>query len=525
MSRVHFMSVLLSLLVAATPAARSATAPPTAPLDAIRAATRVPPLSAAPLWLRGRLLDGDLTMPWALCVDASGRFVERTSGLLGESFGFDGRQGWVVDASGMPRTAGPGETESTRLTAWVLGGYWLAETCPLRAVPAGRDSLGEILELACPGDRRRSRLTVDATTHLPVLLDRGGNDGWETVRFEEYRDDGRGVRPGRLVRTQAALRTTILVDSVRVGVAADTVLFSRPGGEPADFTFDPAAPSDVAVRRLNGRRHLLVRPRINGAEVGWFVLDSGAATMCLAKDVADSLGLPVLGRAVVNGWNGPAETAFRQGRTFELGPLRIENTRYLEIPAAFGLDSTSVRIAGIVGYDLFRRAVVEIDVKTPRVRILPTDTDTPAPVWQPLCLDNGVPAVRCTLAGDRQEWFALDTGTPQPVIILPWLAQEMGLAVRASPTRDPFRQVHLQDFRVAGRSYPGQYAFVPSGSGLPEDRWLGGALGRRLLWDFLLVFDYRCERVAMIPHSSLRSAPGGSPRRDSRPASPTQRPE
>jgi hypothetical protein len=503
MRHPRLLSFLLALQVATAQAAWCVPTSSAVSLDAIRAATGIPPLAAAPLWLRGRVLIGSLVMPWALCVDASGRFVERTSGPLGDAFGYDGRQAWVVDSSGMPRTAGPGETESTRLVAWVLGGYWLARTCPLRAEPAGKDSLGEILELACPGDRRRSRITVDPTTHLPLLLDRGGAEGWETVRLEDYREDGRGVWPHRLVRTEASLRTTILVDSVRVGVAADTAQFYRPSEEPADLTFDLTAPSDVAVRRQPGRRHLLVRPKINGADVGWFVLDSGATVMCLAKDVADSLGLPVLGRAVASGWSGPAETAFRQGRTFELGPLRIEDTKYLEIPASFGLDSSSVRIAGIVGYDLFRRAVIEIDVKTPQVRILPTGAEVPAAAWQRLRLDGGLPSVQCALAGGREEWFAIDTGAPQPVILLPWLAEELGLAAAAeTPQKSGDRQVDLRNFSVAGRSYPRRYALVPSRPGIQEDCWLGGALGRRLLLDFRLVFDYRHERVAMIRHSS-----------------------
>jgi hypothetical protein len=504
------LSLLSSLLIVLqTPAAWGIPTTLAAPLDAISAAIDTPPLTEVPVLFHGRLVNGSLVMPWTLCVDGTGRFLERTSGPLGEAFGFDGRQAWAVDFSGMPRTAGPGETEGERIAPWVLGGYWLATTCPLRAEPAGEDSLGAILTLQCPGDRGRSRLTVDTNTHLPVLLDRGNADGWQTMRFEEYRDDGHGIRPHRLVRTEASLGTTILIDSVRVGVAADTALFARPTAEPADFTFDPHVSSDVAVSHLPGHRHLLVRPKINGSEVGRFVLDSGATIMCLAKNVADSLGLPVVGRAVANGWNGPAETAFRQGETFELGPIRIENTKYLEMSSSLGLDSTRVRIAGIVGYDLFRRAVVEVELKGPRMRVSPVDLGTPDAAWQPLRLDEGLPAVLCTLAGGREEWFAIDTGAAMTVIFLPWLAKEQGFAPPDSTASGPFQQIDLRDFRVAGQTYARWYAFVPSGSDFPEDRWLGGALGRWLLWDYRLVFDYRHERVAMIRKTSRKRAGRG----------------
>jgi hypothetical protein len=509
MTRFRLVPMLLVLHITAVPAAWCTPPVPTDPLDAVRKAVDMPGRTAAPLWFRGRLVNGDLVQPWTLCVDGLGRFAERTSGPLGEAFGFDGHQGWVVDFTGMPRSAGPGELEEERFAAWVLGSYWLAESCPLRAEPAGEDSLGSVLELSDPGSRFRGRLTVDPNSHLPVLLDRGTVDGWETMRLEAYRLDGGAIRPHRLILTQPPLVTEVLIDSVRTGVPADTAAFLRPTEEPADFAFDPAAPNEVAVRHLPGQRHLLVRPKINGAEVGWFVVDSGASTMCLAKNVADSLGLPVLGDAVANGWNGTAKTAFRQGRTFELGPIRIDNTRYLETPASFGLDSAKVRIAGIVGYDLFRRAVVDLDVKTPRMRILPADLDTPASAWQPLRLDAGLPAVRCTVAGGREEWFAIDTGAAFTVIFLPRLAQELGLTPRDPKDQSPFRQVDLRDFQVAGRTYPRWYAFVLSGRGFPEDRWLGGALGRWLLWDYRLVFDYRHERVAMIRQSSQKRAGRG----------------
>jgi hypothetical protein len=500
MTQVRFLYAFFAAQLATTPAAWGVPTVPASLLDTIRAAIGAPSLTSVPLSFHGRLVNGSLVMPWTLCVDGSGRFLERTSGPLGETFGFDQRQAWAVDFTGMPRTAGPGETENRRLEAWVLGGYWLEPGSPLRKEAAGEDSLGAVLVLRCPGDRGRCQVTVDPDTHLPLVLDRGDAGSRETLRFEAYREDAGGLRPHRLVRTQASLVTTILIDSVRVGAAADTALFVRPTEEAADFSFVPGAPGDVEVRRLPGRGHLLVHPKINGAAVGWFVLDSGAATMCLAKNVADSLDLPVLARAVASGWKGPAETAFRQGRMFELGPIRIENTKYLEMPASFGLDSTSGRIAGIVGYDLFRRAVVEVEVKGPRMRIVPTELETSVSSWQPLRLDGGLPAVPCTLAGGREEWFAIDTGTPQTVIFLPWLAGELGLTPPEPMGSAPFQQIDLRDFRVAGRTYPRWYAFIPSGHEFPEDRWLGGALGRRLLWDFRLIFDYRHGRVAMIPH-------------------------
>ena len=181
------------------------------------------------------------------------------------------------------------------------------------------------------------------------------------------------------------------------------------------------------------------------------------------------------------------------------------------MPSSFGLDSTRVRIAGIVGYDLFRRAVVEVELKAPADEdISPLISELPTPPGSRSVWTNGLPAVLCTLAGGREEWFAIDTGAAMTVIFLPWLAKESGTRAAGVKPQRPLpanRPARLPRSRADLRSLV--RASSHRGRSFPEDRWLGGALGRWLLWDYRLVFDYRHERVAMIRQSSQKRAGRG----------------
>ena len=56
----------------------------------------------------------------------------------------------------------------------------------------------------------------------------------------------------------------------------------------SDFTFDPAKPA-IIESGFAGRTHIKIRALVNGEDVGWFILDSGAAAMVIDKTLLASL--------------------------------------------------------------------------------------------------------------------------------------------------------------------------------------------------------------------------------------------
>src|SRR5262245_35561602 len=104
----------------------------------------------------------------------------------------------------------------------------------------------------------------------------------------------------------------ILALSVGLAIAADPAT-APARATPEDKDEHVAAPRRVAIdasaqRHLELTRatsgHLLVKPKINGIDVGWFIFDTGAGITCIDKGVADKLKLPDAGEITATGMGG-----------------------------------------------------------------------------------------------------------------------------------------------------------------------------------------------------------------------------
>lgn len=70
--------------------------------------------------------------------------------------------------------------------------------------------------------------------------------------------------------------------------------------------------------------HVLVRPAVNGADVGWMLLDSAASGLVIEPSVADMLALPAFASFRVRTVGGRKLSRYRVAQSFQLGPLIME---------------------------------------------------------------------------------------------------------------------------------------------------------------------------------------------------------
>ncbi|GJP43425.1 hypothetical protein CLOM_g2886 [Closterium sp. NIES-68] len=128
-----------------------------------------------------------------------------------------------------------------------------------------------------------------------------------------------------------------------------------------EASFDESAAAEVDLYQSNSG-HLLVRPLINGQDVGYFILDSGASCFTIEPAVADSLGLASFGCVHTVTVHGPAECAFRRADSVQLGPLHIANALFVDVGGAALVQGVKP-VVGICGYDVFRHAVVHVQAR------------------------------------------------------------------------------------------------------------------------------------------------------------------
>jgi hypothetical protein len=265
---------------------------------------------------------------------------------------------------------------------------------------------------------------------------------------------------------------------------------------------------------------MLVRPLVNGKDVGWFVLDSGAGGMVIDPRAADGLGLRALGEVIAVGAFGPTKARFRVGDTFELGPLTIKGTRFMELDLAFLSRSFGVNIGGICGRDLFDRAAVEVVIASESVALHdPARYRLEGAAWQELFFSGRNPAVRARFEGDREALFKIDTGSDRTVSFHAPAVERHGLLAgretRASHSTgvggsQASREGRLAWFELAGTRFESpEVEFAAARQGAFSDAYTAGNIGAGFLREFRIVFDYANRRIAF---QRLRAAKPPAPR-------------
>jgi hypothetical protein len=448
--------------------------------------------------------------------DASGRFTRRLEGRLNQSSGYDGTTAWEVDSTGQPRVLEMEDRETLLLSTWFETGYWLAEECPLE-LSLGTDTGGarEALVLArVPGGLRQSRVFVDRETALPLRMSIPTIFSEQTWTIEAWRTADGFTAPGRIVHVLGGgVRQVYEVRSA--APRRDSPRFGVPASGPSDVRFDAKATARVEVQRAP-TGHPLVHPRVNGKDIGWFILDTGAAYAVIDAAAAEAAGLPSFGETFIGGAGAETKrTVFREGRSFEIGPINVDaRLPYLQMDLAAISQPLGRPIAGVIGYDLFRRSVAAIDMSAPSLEIFePASFSRDDLDWQPLVLHGRHPHARARFCGDREGLFRLDTGGGVAAICFHSPAVEKHHLLDGRATREvqlggagglsKARLGTIDRFEMAAQRFENPMAiFALPKSGALDDPFSEGTLGGGILGRFVMWLDYGRRRIAFTPSVS-----------------------
>lgn len=512
--------LLSGLLLGATqaPAAQDEPAATTAPdvatvLEKLRASLgRAGPVAHGYV-CRGQATYLGLSGPFYFSFDGNGRQRFEVDTDLPLAFAHDGEQVWKRDLRGMAHVVELEERDRWRLLPWILTGYWLDPRAPvevrLAKTPAGAGSIA--LEVWLQGTPLTMRVEIDERTWTPssaALEQESGASTWELSAWNRVEEGQAWKVPFSIVEKEAdLLQNTFRVErSTRQEVPEAYALKVE---APADCTYDKEADPALTVERVFSG-HLLVHPQVEGQDVGWFILDTGAGAMCIDEKVAERLGLEPIGEVLAVGAGGRRRSSFRRGTSFELGPWTLSRPLYVDLDLSFLGPIFGRDVAGIVGFDLFARAVVEIEPARPFVAIHdPARYGLAEEHWQRLVLDDNLPCVEARFEGDRRGLFKLDTGANgtvsfhRPAVeryellegraVTPALSGGVGGAVVTKVGT-------LEWFELAGHRFERpQASFSEAEVGAFTDRYTLGNIGQEFLQPFRLVLDYARRRIAFLP--------------------------
>jgi len=424
--------------------------------------------------------------------------------------GFDGQQGWMVDETGMPGHMELTALEQSQIIAWTTGGFWLSPDCPLimEAQPGSQGDTAVVLSLSLPDGILEATMIIDPETYLPQRCQ------WTTfgqesfIEFHRYQDAGGFLFPREIPFWIEFQKISIEVHTVRPARESIGDLIHPVTQRPEDTRFHlERGPSVPLIRIPSG--NLAVQPQVDGQEAGWFLLDTGAGRSVIDIGLADSLDMESIGELPAMGFGGLVTVHYRIGESLTLGPMEIERPTFLEIDLsplreAFGMD-----IAGILGYDLFMRCLVDLDVTGDSLFLYqPGAWDLSEVDWQDLIFHRNAPVLSCSFDGGHTALFDLDTGFPGMVTFNRTYAEQSGL----------LDELELETFTAGGvggtvKMQSGQLGWLEIGGhrwegvpmsvagesqGVRADEAIAGLIGTGLLPSFKVLIDYPNKRIALV---------------------------
>lgn len=410
------LSILPALVwILSPPDATSAAA--TAVLERVRQALGAAASTATP----DRVLTGEQDLdgersPITLQFDDDGRFA-LTFGDGSRRLCHDGQQLRLeVDGESTAPITGADRDHLLALS-WFRSGFLFGASAPLHFDVDTALSDGEQVRLRFAFRTSSLCGTIDIATGiaLPRRMSVAGAGGDSELVVLGYAQEGGRKFPRRIRRRLIGER--VAVESY-TALGALGIHLGNPyaAGERFDAArFDAARPAGVRAERIGGG-HLLLRPIIDGARMGWFLFDSGSSSNILDSGVADRLRLTTFGDATVQGITGELDARFAYAGTLAIGACTLDRPRFTVLPLKFLRRAFGRPVEGLLGYDLLARAVVEIDPD--RATIALHDplhfTAEPGTHWQPLALTGGHATTRANLEG-LDVRLVIDTGSDTAV--------------------------------------------------------------------------------------------------------------
>ena len=452
--------------------------------------------------LTGTTQSNGTTAHTRLVFDGSDRFVEIDRGPIAVSTGFDGRTAWTLGPSGVPHTDILEDRDVNRLVKWVLNGDWCRPAAPVQLKLTGAGTI-----LMTPTDGTvPATLTLDPVTGLPksLLLYTLGGD--RNVNFSAYKQFGLRQFPTHVSARGGDDPSDEFFTAGR-RFAAPQSLFRMPEPDELGATFDPKIGGRIPIKRVLG--YAFVHPTVNGIDVGWFMLDSGAAGLVLDTAAATECHTVVIGHTKVTGISASAEAKIVRADSFHLGPLTLHRPLFGSLDLRSVVRMFPLKIGGICGYDLLARCDLEIDPYATTMTLHPPGRG-PLPAgaaWSPIEFFSGIMCLRCRYQGDHDGWFLLDTGSGDALDFTSTevLGQNLLKGRETETTHadgigggEDFEAGALTWFQIARQRLTDLSAgFHTTKKGVFASPYLAGIAGNQILSLFHVVIDYRNQRISL----------------------------
>ncbi len=268
---------------------------------------------------------------------------------------------------------------------------------------------------------------------------------------------------------------------------------------------------------LNGN-HIYIKGRLNNSQPLWFVLDTGANSSVINTARARELGFKIEEGFNATGAGGTVESGRVSGININLGEVSLNNLTVAVLPLDSLEDSAGRRMDAILGYELFKNFIVEIDYESNQIKL----SEPKGFVYRgageslPLTFTHNHPYVRASirLAGREpiEGEFVIDLGSNFAVTLLPSFIEQQGILKSIPKTiqtrgRGVGGEVEMPVGRIEslqmGRFKIDRPVTVLPPSGTFGSEGKAGNIGSAIMRRFKIIFDYSRRRVILEPNKDF----------------------
>ena len=349
----------------------------------------------------------------------TGAYVETDDfGPAPEADGFDGRQVWERDISGAVTPMGADADRKLAVSrAYRNANLWCRPNRGgARITSLGHRSEGakayDVLSVE-PKAGVRFEAWFDASTHLLARTVEPRAFWTVTTFFSDYRNIGGALTAGRILiddgSGESHRTSQVLTDALFLPSRPQDA-YSAPHIQLTDASMENSTGrTTVPFQLLNN--HIYINVIVNGEGVHRFIVDTGGFAV-LTPEMANVMSVTAQGATTARGVGaGVVQQGFARNVTFRIGDLIIKNRaiRVLPItnPAVEGFSQE-----GMVGFELFRRFVTQIDYGSRTITFMNPPNFTPGDAGFPVpfVFNDLKPQVTGTFEGLPAK-FNIDTGS------------------------------------------------------------------------------------------------------------------
>lgn len=442
-----------------------------------------------------------------------GHFEQTIASRLQTAIGYDGKNAWMKDIAGETRILDLSDRRNVILNGLLITGLWLDPKSGLTfTLPKDGFSDGiYTLHFTHGPTNFGGQLRVDGATWLPLdstvtIEGRNQTTAWSgIIEFQ-------GMKFPKVVESRGAGANaeSYEIDSIQPAPTFVRNPYEATVLAPDDTVFDDSLPAELTVKRAK-TGHLLVNPKVNGQDVGWFIFDSGAGINVLANSVIKDLKLEKFGSLPAVGVGGAVQTSFSRPESISLGRATFKEPLVIGLDLAFLDKPMGEKIGGIIGYGAFYRCIVEAEMERGTVALFNPKTYDQSRVgdrWQKLYQLSRVSCVEAEFEGHKGI-FKLDTGAGGSTVTIhaPIVEKHKLLDGRETTessiggvgARVKVRKGKLKYFELAGhRTEDVMAEFAVESKGAFNSADTTGNIGGVLVKPFKIVFDYQNKRIAFV---------------------------